>query len=311
MRRRILLTSLGLALVPLAASAGPLARASACLVAAQRDAHGLEATWTWKRGSETVAPNSAGLVALALIRAWQVQGDAGARRAARRWGEARMADLAAWREVYDPDVEALAALARATKDARFRKAAREAFTRRWGEATPEEAFARIRQVRRGDGALLGYDVALTLRAARAVGAEDFARGLAVAALQAPALWAPDQAGRGWRTTSRAALLGAIEGLPGEALAEARARLVRRLLDAQGRDGAWAEHNTQATAYAVAALRAYPEAQTAVERGRAWLTKTQLADGSWAAFHDGLPEPFVGDVVHEVTAEVVLALASER
>ncbi|MDF1563940.1 MAG: hypothetical protein P1V51_12905 [Deltaproteobacteria bacterium] len=306
---RAALALLALLLLPAAVSAEPLERATAQLASAQRDAGDLEATWTWKRDGKTLAPNSAGLVALSLVRAWERSGSDAAREAALRWGDARVADLAEWRRLFDPDVEALAELGRVSGNHVYTDAARQLFERRWSGATAEEVVGRLVHVRERQQALIGYDLALVIRAARAVGEKDFAGELARQILARPVVWEAEAEGRGWATTSRAALLGALNGLPGKDLSRARGRLAADLVKAQEADGSWAHRNTQATAYAVEALTPRKEARSAVKKGRAWLTRTQLTDGSWAAYHDGLPEPFVGDVVHEVTAEVVLALAA--
>ncbi len=310
--RRVILVSLAafMALTaPSLAGAEAIERASLRLVSAQQDTADVQATWTWKREGKTAAPNTAGVVALSLVRAWEKKGSKSAQAAALRWGDARIADLAAWRELYDPDAEALAELGRVSGKAAYSKAAGQVFDRRWAEATPEEALGRLLQVRKSTPSIVGYDVALVIRAAKAVGRVEFAAGLARKTLATPAVWKAEKEGKGWATTSRAAMLGALAGLSGKDLAAARARLASSLVKAQGADGSWATRNTQATAYSVSALASQKDAAEAVARGRTWLTRTQLKDGSWAAFHDGLPEPFVGDVMHEVTAEVLLALAA--
>lgn len=303
---------LALPAVAHAGTEGAVSRAAGALAASQRDfpeAAG-QATWPWQQDAARPAPNAAGLVALGLVRAWERTGSETARAAADAWARARLDDLAAWRPVYDPDIEALAALGRATGEAAYTEAAHKAFARRWGGATGAEALARIRIVRAKHPRLVGYDAALALRAASAAGEADFATDLARALLKDRAAWdlADDPTGLG--TTSRAAVLGALSTLDRKAFAAPIAELALRLVKAQGEDGSWASRNTQATAYAVAALGALPDgrAQTAAARGAKWLVATQLDDGAWATFNDGLPPPFVGEVVHEVTAEALLALA---
>ncbi len=286
-----------------------LTRAAAALAQAQRSFPDAAASWAWSAKSAQAAPNAAGLVALGLVRGYGRTGDASALAAARRWGEARLADLAAWRPLYDPDVEALAALGRATGDANYTEAARTAFDRRWGGATGDEALARLKMIRGANLGYVGYDAALAIRAARAVGHGAFAAALARAVVSAPGLVPAITDPRGIGVTARAALVGAVTGLDDPAVVAAAGRWAEALVAAQGRDGSWSFHNTQATAYAVAALATRTPAAAA--KGRAWLTKTQRPDGTWTTFDDGMPAAFSGPVVHEVSAEALLALADTQ
>jgi hypothetical protein len=313
--------------------AASLGRAAAALTAGQRDFETAAASWSWRRGDARPAPNTGGVVALGLVHAFEeaaARGRAraipGALDAARAWGEARLEDVAEWRSLYDPDVEALSALARFTGDARFSAGAKAAFERRWSGAKGDEVVGRLRLLRARRPELVGYDAALTVRAALSVGEVAFATEIADALLAARDTWdrAPALQGtdvHGLSTTGRASVLGALAavdaaradaGEPARYAREIEALMVW-LVAAQHAEGSWAQRNTQTTAYAVRALAALdsPMAREAAARGARWLGATQLSDGHWASFNDGLPEPFVGDVVHEVTAEVALALAAVR
>jgi len=307
-------------------AAAELARATALLVEAQSKASSGDASWSWTRGGKLLAKNSGGLIALSLLRASgsgttpPEAGSAAAKAlfAATQWGEARLAAAEQWSELYDPDVEALAALSKRTGREEFQRAADQIFERRWGEASAEEALGRIMQLRRGAPSLVGYDLALVIRAAKATHHEAFAVALTDALLHTVDpktkrlfLFSRKEAeGAGWETVSLAALYSAMEGLEHKGFERARLAILKAILLTQGRDGSFAQRNTQATAYAAMALREVDNAiaMKSLSRARLWLKQTQLKDGSWASFHDGLPEPFVGEVVHEVTAEVVLALA---
>lgn len=307
--KRAMLVLLGLvALAPGSARAAGsgLTRAAAALASAQRTFPDAAASWAWTGKDKVAAPNAAGLVALGLVRAYARTGDRAALKAAQRWGDARLADLAAWRPLYDPDVEALAALGKATGDASYTEAARTIFARRWSGATGVEALARLKMIRGAQVAYVGYDAALAIRAARAVGADRFAVALARAVVSAPGVLPAIDEASGLGVTARAALLGAVSGLSDPAVRGAAAEWAADLVAAQGADGSWAFHNTQATAYAVAALASAGE-DAAAAKGRAWLSKTQRPDGLWTTYDDGLPANFSGPQVHEVSAEALLAL----
>lgn len=301
-------------------------RAADALVLGQRDFDAAAASWSWHRGGDRPAPNTTGVIALGLVHAAATDGDGRTLSAARAWGDARLDDLFAWRDVFDPDVEALAALHALTGDARYRDGAREAFARRWSGAEGEEVVGRLLMVRHRRPELVGYDAALTIRAAVAVGELDFAAEIADALLAARDAWdrapsLPEVDVVGLSTTGRASVLGALAALDDARSARGLGPRYGRVVDglmvwlvaAQSPAGEWAQRNTQATAYAVRALAAVdsPMAREAAARGARWLGTTQLSDGHWASFNDGLPEPFVGDVVNEITAEVALALTAVR
>lgn len=312
--KSLLLVAAAALVAPVATAAVPdpaVARAVSALARAQQDFAEIEASWSWRAGMKRPAPNTAGLVALGLIRAAARTPSQKARVAAISWGEARLSDHAAWRPLYDPDIEALVALAGLTGDSRYRATAVAAFDRRWGGASGEEALAKLDLQRRRQPSIVGFDTALTIRAAVAVEDIGFAHTLAGATLATKPAWSrpPDRDPNGYSTTSKAAVLDALFVLDRRRYADAIGNLAADLVLGQHDEGSWSGRNTQATAYAVRALARLggPSSELAVERGARWLTRTQLENGAWATFHDGLPEPFVGDVMHEVTAEVVLAL----
>lgn len=264
------------------------------------------ATWEWNAGGGTAAPNVAGLIASALAEEARACGAVGALKS---YAEARLAEHRAGEFLYDGDVEALAGAAAVLSDERLMSTAKEAFHRRYQGATGEEAVARWLWVRH-DAALVGFDAAQAIRAALSVGERDKAVEIARAATGRRGRWLEGPGGAPFVTASRGALLEALAMLNDRRFDRAVEDLVHHLVLTQGKDGSWNVRDTQATAYAVRGLSAQkdPAGRPAAERGRAWLRRAQLRSGAWPSFHDGLPEPFTGEVIHEVTAEAMLALS---
>ncbi|HEY8209903.1 MAG TPA: hypothetical protein VIG99_20585 [Myxococcaceae bacterium] len=283
-----------------------LCEAARALVRVQGDFHGTSASWEWIAGSGQAAPNTAGLVAVALVQAPE---SCGGRDALRRFAAARAAQHRAGDFLFDPDVEALALAARKLGWTEYATVARDAFERRYGPATGEEIVGRLLMIR-GASPIVGYDAALAIRAALAVGERRRAIEIADAALAAIPRWGERQADRqGALTSARGALLEALAMAGADRYQRAARDLIHHLVLGAGTDGSWSGHVTQSTAYAVRGLSRWPEpaALEAAERGRRWLRLTQLGDGTWSTFNDWLPEPFVGDRIPGVTAETMLAL----
>lgn len=291
---------------PIGAAADFLARAQADF----RQADGSirwRSTWAFDTASTQPALNAAGVVARALVAAGG-RGDARALAAAQSWGRALLAELAAGGTAFDPDIEALAELGRLAGDPAMTQGAQASFQQRYGMANGREIVERLFWIRKGVPALVGYDASWALRAAVAVGERAKAQEIVEALALTRSRW-ESPCEQGFHLTSRGALLAAIPaGLSAQSDA-LRDALKRSILDSQDKDGAWGAHNTQATAYAVLALRGLPdaEARRSAARGARFLRATQLRSGGWATFNDFLPEPFVGETVYEVTAEAMLAL----
>ena len=280
-------------------------RAARALMDAQ-----LEEGWAWQRGSEKPALNASGLVASALA---QTAETCGSIDAVERFAKAALTRHEEQEFLYDPDIEALALAARLTRNPRYAEVAREAFLRRYEYANGDEIVERWFMLKR-DPRLIGFEAAGAIRAALAVGETDKAVEIAQAAARTAPRWSEGWDPKGWGTTSRGAMLEALSMLPSRALtsralAALRRDLIHHLVLTQASDGSWEHRNTQATAYAVRGLSVSGEETgiTGAQLGQRWLQSTQLRDGAWATFHDHLPEPFVGEVIHEVTAEVLLAL----
>ncbi len=289
-----------------------LEAAAGFMVAAQRDfkapqpKDSLQATWPFEQGGRTAAPNAAGIVARALLEVHALTGHAPSRAAAEAWGRARLADVAADRPIFDPDIEALVALGKATRDEAYLKAARTAFDLRHSGASGREIVERLFLVRKGVPALIGFDAAGSMRAALAVGEAAKAQEMAQALADTQARWNVADS-QGFFLTSRAAVL---EVLASQRLdLPLRQALRKQVLESQGKDGSWGQRNTQATAYSVRALFTAGDTSAAAS-GVRFLRATQLKSGGWGTFNDFLPEPFVGETVYEVSADVALALARE-
>jgi hypothetical protein len=283
-----------------------ICRGARSLSRAQGDFRGsgglTRATWEW--------PNAGGIIATALIRSIGSASGCNSHEAIARFADARVAEHTRGEFLYDPDIEALAAATEVLKSPAYARVAREAFEKRYEGATGREIFERWFAIHR-DPTIIGYDVALAVRAGIAAGDLSKAREIADAAVSAVPRWGEGIDHNGWLATSRGALLDALTRLDPDRYLLARRDLTHHLMLTQGSDGSWSGRNTQATAYAVLGLSMSgdPYATAAADRGRTWLRLTQLSGGSWAMFNDLLPEPFVGEIFSEVTAEAILAVAS--
>jgi hypothetical protein len=263
-------------------------------------------SWEWQVGDGVSAPNTGGVVAVALTTSPQsCQVD----ETLLEYARARVDDHQNGLFLYDPDVEALVRISERLGRPELRTVAHEAFQRRYEGANPDEVVARWRLMLHR-GVLIGYDAALAIRAAMAVGERQFAIGLADETIRTYQSWCLADDTSGEVTISKGAMLEVLSELDAQRYAKPIEHWTHDLILTQGRDGSFVFHNTQATAYALAGLSrsAEPLAQIAVARGQRWLASTQLRDGSWASYNDHLPEPFVGPRINEVMAEALLALS---
>ncbi len=294
-----------------------VARAAGFLVDSQVCTdHGDGLGWSWVVGQAEVAPNLTGLISLSLLEASAATGDERFLRAAWRYAEGRLASAATARAgatPFKPDVELLARLSQATGDPVYRQAAHEL----WAAVravSPDGAAEVERMARARDAvpALLGFDAALTLRAALALDERAYAFQVADEAIRRSARWYLPARDPRFSLVSAAALVPALERLDAARYARVIARFRADLRLAQRESGAWLANETQPSAYAALALLASPvaEEREAGERGLAWLRAGMLRAGSYAAFNDFMPEPFVGEVISAVHAEVVSALAAD-
>lgn len=266
--------------------------------------------WPWTVETTRPAANIGGVVGLTLLSAYE-----------------RSPDPATWvtlvqyshslRDAYAPedvipfkaDIEFLARVAEAGLDESARSFASALFDRiQRISPTGADEHQRISDGRAKIPAVIGYDIALSIRAALAVGERRYAEQLADAALAADQLSLRD-AEDTFEVTSVGALLHAIASLERADDGPSIQRAAQQLIGAQANGGSWAMDNTQATAYAVLGLASVesPRTAAAVSRGKRWLLGRQLRSGGWASYHDGLPEPFVGPVIPLAEAEALAAV----
>ncbi len=210
---------------------------------------------------------------------------------------------------YKPDIEFLVRYAEASGDWACAELAKKWFANvvaRSPDAASE--VGRIMAGRQAVTNIVGYDVALAMRAALAVEEYDYARALGREVWSQRHVWLQDPDGT-FGTISRAALLSAMLMTDAHTFDGPTAELSRALVAEQKANGSWCNNETQATAYAVRALAQAQGDHTrvAARRGSNWLSATLLADGKWAHFNDGLPPPFVGDILSEVNAEALSAV----
>ena len=269
--------------------------------------------WAWDQaGPPEPAPNVGGVVANALLDAYERRGNGATWISLTQYAH-HLAEAHAdpGRLPYKADIEFLARWGARAGDPAATELARELFVRlERTSPTGAQEYRRIAGGRADVPEIIGYDVALAIRAALAVDEVGYARDLAAAAVSAGAARLRDPSDS-FDVVAAGALASALGRLESPELVAARERLTGTLVAAQNHNGAWALNNTQATAYAVLALgrSADGPARDAATRGRRWLLQRQLEAGTWAAFHDGLPEPFVGPVLPLVEAETLSALVA--
>lgn len=267
--------------------------------------------WPWMTEASRPAPNLGGVVAVTLLRAYDQRPDPATWVTLVQYAHS-LRDFYAAESVlpYKADIEFLAALGASGLDDSAMSYAMQLFGRvRRVSPTGTDEYERIAAGRAQVPEVIGYDIALSIRAALAVGQREYAEELADAAIDAGKLSLRDPHDS-YELTSLGALLHAVSLLTwGQNASELQAAATA-LVSAQSDAGSWAGNNTQATAYAVMALKSVGVERPA-ERGRAWLLARQLRAGGWAAYHDGLPEPFVGPVVPLAEAEAYAALLASR
>ncbi|RLB58018.1 MAG: hypothetical protein DRI34_06130 [Deltaproteobacteria bacterium] len=158
-------------------------------------------------------------------------------------------------------------------------------------------------------ALLGFDVALAIRAAQVNGYRSYAYQLADAVLASLQQWyRPDRDTR-FSLVSAASLAEALRRLDAGHYRGIGDRFRAALLRHQQVNGSWQANETQPSAYAALALAAgTPREREAFRRGIEWLKSTMLRRGGFALYNDYMPEPFVGRIISEVHAEALQALS---
>jgi len=291
-----------------------MTRAADFLVKVQKPGEDGEMGWSWVVGEGNPSANVAGLAALALLDAHQVSGNAEYLKAATRYALGlmnRLVDYSGDNLPYKADIEFLSRLADLTKNDGYREAARKMFEVVQAKSqNGEEEVARIAQGRRRAMRLLGFDVALAVRAAHAVGEKRYAYQLADDVLQRMPSWYRLSNDPRFSLVSSAALTGALQALDAGHYRKQIQRFRADLLRYQQKNGSFLVNETQPSAYAVLALMdsTYSGQRRAARRAVDWLKSTMLEKGAFASYNDYMPEPFVGQVISEVHAEALSALS---
>jgi hypothetical protein len=280
---------------------------SDCQIPAGDDSVG----WTWQLDQRELAPNMAGLVSLSLLDAYQATGKLLYLRAAQRYADGLMTRPYPG-QPYKPDVELMVRLYGTFDDPDYRVAARDLFARiQQRSPSGADEVARIEKGRQAHPALLGYDVAMAIRAALSVDERAYAFQLADALIARSGFWYQPKNDARFTLVSAAALVSVLEALDEAHFRRTITRFRRDLLRAQSSSGAWHDNETQPTAHAALALLYSPQAdeRRAAQRGISWLKTTLLQAGSLATYNDKMPEPFVGKVFTGVNAEALTALSA--
>jgi len=276
-----------------------------------------EAGWSWEVPNGPVHGNLGGVIANALLdlylrnrnpATWMTLVQYADRL--RNQAQAPLDD-AALPLPFKADIEFLARAGRAGVIEDGRALSRKLFARLTARsATGRDEYQRIRHGRAAIPEITGYDVALAIRAAAAVGETDYAEQMAALAV-ADQHHIVRNGDDSFQALSAGAMLHALALLDLRKFDGAMQESAKSLLAHQSANGAWAVNNTQATAYALLGLAAsgLPDTTESLVKGETWLRKTQLRSGSWAAFHDGWSEPFVGPTLPLVVAETLAALVT--
>ena len=290
-----------------------MTRAADFLVKVQKPGEDGEMGWSWVVGEGNPSANVAGMAALALLDAHQISGNTEYLKAATRYALGlmnRMVEFSADNLPYKADIEFLSRLADVTKNDGYREAARKMFeVVRAKSKTGKDEVARIADGRKRVR-LLGFDVALAVRAAHAVGDKRYAFELADEVLQRKSSWYRLSKDPRFSLVSSAALAGALQTLDAGHYRKQIQVFRADLLKYQQKNGSFLVNETQPSAYAVMALMdsTYSRQRRAARRAVNWLKSTMLKKGAFASYNDYMPEPFVGQVISEVHAEALSALS---
>lgn len=291
-----------------------MTRAADFLVKVQKPGEDGQLGWSWVVGEDNNTANVSGLAALALLDAHSASGHEEYLKAAARYAVGLMNGLVEYSVdnlPYKADVEFLSRLADVTKNNGYREAARKMFEIiRERSGNGGEEVARIARGRKRAIRLLGFDVALAIRAAHAVGDKRYAFELADDVVRRMPAWYRLSKDPRFSLVSAAALAGALQTLDAGHYRKLIQRLRSDLLRYQQKNGSFLFNETQPSAYAVLALMDGNSSRErrAAGRGVAWLKSTMLKQGAFASYNDYMPEPFVGQVISEVHAEALGVLA---
>ena len=291
-----------------------MTRAADFLVKVQKPGEDGELGWSWVVGEGNPSANVAGLAALSLLDAHQVTGNGEYLKAATRYALGlmnRLVEFSGDNLPYKADIEFLSRLADVTKNDGYREAARKMFeVIRKKSPKGGDEVARIARGRKRAMRLLGFDVALAIRAAHAVGEKRYAYQLADEVLQRVSSWYRLSNDPRFALVSSAALAGALRAVDAGHYRSQIQRFRADLLRYQQKNGSFLVNETQPSAYAVMALidSTHSRQRRAAQRAVNWLKSTMLKKGAFASYNDYMPEPFVGQVISEVHAEALSALS---
>ncbi len=290
-----------------------MSRAADFLVAVQKPAERGAVGWSWQVDKGPISRNVAGLAGQALLSAYSATGNEKYLEAAKRYADGLVAEKDKWSTKnlpYKTDIEFLARLGKLTGASVYSQVAASAFEvirKRSPDGASE--VERIASGRKNSPSLLGFDVALGIRAASAVSARNYAYQMADAVIGRMGGWYRIKEDARFSYLSGAALAAALSELDAGHYRSTIEGLRRDLQKAQQSNGAWLSNETQPSAYAVLALvDGTPSQRAASAKGIDWLKSTMLKKGSYAVYNDYMPEPFVGQVISEVNAEALSALA---
>lgn len=282
-------------------------RAALFLSAAELQSGG----WAWDLDAHKASPNYGGIVAESLLSAYEQTGEQSFLDSALAYAELLQKRFAKDPNArpFRPDIEFLVRMTEVSGEPRYAKTAAAWFAVLKRQApSGDDELQRLLLGRAEISNLVGFDAALDIRAALAVGDLAYAQSLADAALARQSQWL-GAASTPYAILAQAALADALQMLDPKRYAAAAEKFRALLIKSQDANGAWSTNATQTTAYAIRALAQSKDAraQSAAKRSAAWLQKRLLQRGAWASYHDGLPEPFHGQVISEVHAEALNAM----
>ncbi len=240
--------------------------------------------WEWERGAGTGHTNITGVVASAMLDAYESSGDPSLLDHALLYGMSLLNDFRQFRSLtipYRADIAFMARLSEFTGDPSYREAASAWFGNvarisPTGADEVERTFALRSGTQR---ALAGYEVAFGIHAAIGVGDVKYAAELADSIWSRRAEWMASPRVRDtWDITSKAALVTAFRALDADRYGAAIDSLLAQLIARQSKDGSWAG-STQATAYSLSAL-ASGNPTRSTRRAAAWLAKALDGEGAW-------------------------------
>ena len=267
--------------------------------------------WSWTNDGRTPQPNLGGAIAVALLESYRKDPLPSVWITLNQYTMHLKKTYANKTSMpFKADIEYLAGFANEFNDKSAAALSREFFERmRKISPNGHDEFKRISTARATTPHLIGYDVAIGIRAAHALGENDYAEDLANAALTHQVI-SIENRNNHYQIISTGAFLYALTLLQQKQYAKTIERLGQNLQALQRNNGSWAINNTQATAYALLGLTAakgHFKSAAALKKAHHWLMNSQLKAGGWGIYNDGLPEPFVGENNTLVQAETLQAI----